>query len=193
MSIHLPSRSVLVVIAIMFITFIGVLWFVQDIQTDSEIRPAYINEKYISFTEQGNAVAQVYVRPWPQPDFSHAVPVQVMLELNHSRFRVDSYDIRLTRKESGDDIYCREHSIELPARFYRERNKNTYVMSVQTPGWWGESNQAEEFFVPLVNKSTEDLMVDVDARLSEKGLPFRHYRIRSSLPVSINLSTVSIS
>lgn len=193
MSISLPPRSALVIIAIIFILFVGLLWFFQDIRTDSEIRPAYINEKYISFTERGNAIAQFYVRPWPQPDFGHAVPVQVMLEINHSRFRVDSYDIRMTRKMGGDAIYCREHSIELPAQFYGERNTNTYVLSVQTPGWWGKGNQGEEFFVPLINKNTEELTVDVDARLSETGLPYRHYRIRSSLPVSINLSTAGSS
>jgi len=187
----LSTRGLVILTGFILIFAAAGSWVMQDLQPHEEIRSFSSGEKHIIFSDQGKEVAVFFVQTFPQQYYNHAVPVRATLEINSSRYHVDAVDIRIYRPEMGD-VYFQGYQKELPAQFWRENDGHIHVMSLQTAGFWGESNQVFDFMVPLRDEE-ETITVAVDARISETGPFWRHGWIRSGLPVTINLTAAGIT
>jgi hypothetical protein len=189
---HAPvnTRFLLIAAGILLIVITGV-----SIWNQGEIRPydnvTTVSSEYytdVLLTDNGNDIGGVYVRPGADQGYGRAVPVKVMVEINSSRYRIDSAELCITRQEMGE-IYFMGYQEEFPnARSWTGSDGRSGCTRLETPGWWGESNQAFGFMIPLKNE-TETVHLFLDARISENGPFWRHARIE--VPVTFDLKGYS--
>jgi hypothetical protein len=180
----LPAKKIVVILAgILMLLICWSLWAAEEFPAYDEVRSTEYHD-YV-FTDRGDYVGEVSFRPgdglYSDPV---AVPVSVFFTVNLSRYHIDSTDLALIREEPGE-IYFRGYQKDFSsARFWNGNDGRTGYVSLQTPGWRGNSGQGFGFLVPLTTNHTT-ISVDLDARFSERAFPWRHYRIHHLLRVPL--------